>query len=259
MTDDLVIGLNGERLVLDASGALWWPDQATLVFADIHFEKGSFYGVRGQFLPPYDTRTTLRRMAAVVARYRPARIVALGDSFHDADAPARLDVEERIMLGAMGAGADWIWITGNHDPAPPPWLGGFIASEFALGGLTFRHEPAVFARRGEVAGHLHPCTTVNRRGRSLRRRCFVSDGNRIVLPAFGAYAGGLDLWDEAISSLFDGDFGAYVLGTARVYAVAGRGAYHSGRRNTTAESQPKRSAISTVDRPYARGSRVAKS
>ena len=105
------------------------------------------------------------------------------------------------------------------------------------------------AYRGEVAGHFHPCTTVSRRGRSLRRRCFVSDGTRIVLPAFGAYAGGLDLWDVAIGSLFQGDFGAYVLGQTRVYAVKGRGDYHSARRNRSDEAQPSNSAISTVDRP----------
>ena len=247
--EEAEIDLNGERVLLDASGALWWPAQATLVFADIHFEKGSFYGIRGQFLPPYDTRATLKRMAAVVEKHRPTRIIALGDSFHDRDAADRLDEDERIMLGALGGACDWIWITGNHDPAPPAWLGGFVTSEIAYGDLVFRHEPGVFAQRGEIAGHLHPCTTVNRRGRSLRRRCFVSDGKRMVLPAFGAYAGGLDLWDEAIASLFAGDFGAYVLGGSRVYAVAGRGVFHSLRRNASEESQPNSTAINTVDNP----------
>lgn len=247
--EETVIDLNGETLVLDASGALWWPAQATLVFADIHFEKGSFYALTRQFLPPYDTRAALRRMSEVIAARQPARIIALGDSFHDRQAPDRLDGEERDSLARLGRAADWIWITGNHDPQPPTWLGGFITSEIAFGRLVFCHEPTVFARWGEVAGHLHPCTTVNRRGRSLRRRCFVSDGKRIVLPAFGAYAGGLDLRDQAISGLFDGDFGAYVLGTERVYAVAGRGVFQSARRNTNQDSQPNASAISTADNP----------
>jgi DNA ligase-associated metallophosphoesterase len=234
--DEVFITLNGERLVLDASGALWWPDQATLVFADIHFEKGSFYALSGQFLPPYDTRTALRRIAAVMAKFTPRRVIALGDSFHDRLAPDRLDEDDRAMLAALGRQADWIWITGNHDPQPPTWLGGFIASEIAFGRLVFRHEPSVMAYRGEIAGHLHPCTTVSRRGRSLRRRCFVSDGARMVLPAFGAYAGGLDLWDPAIGSLFQDAFGAYVLGQSRVYAVKGRGDYHSARRKASDES-----------------------
>jgi DNA ligase-associated metallophosphoesterase len=247
--DDLFIELNGEHVVLDPSGALWWPEQSTLIFADIHFEKGSFYALTRQFLPPYDTRTALRRIGEVIQARKPARVIALGDSFHDREAPDRLDAAEREMLLRLGRMADWIWITGNHDPAPPTWLGGFIASEIAFGRLVFRHEPGVLFQRGEVAGHLHPVTTVNRRGRSLRRRCFVSDGRRMVLPAFGAYAGGLDCWDAAIAGLFEGDFGAFMLGMKRVYAVAGRGMFHSTRPKNAEDSQPKKSAIITADNP----------
>jgi DNA ligase-associated metallophosphoesterase len=229
MLDDLLIDVNAETLVLDASGAVWWPERETLVLADIHFEKGSSYARRGALLPPYDTRATLKRMGEVVARRNPKRIVALGDSFHDRDAADRLDTEERAMLASLGHAAEWVWIAGNHDPAPPSWLGGTVAEEIKLGGLVFRHEPGVMFQPGEIAGHLHPCTTVTRRGRSLRRRCFVSDGRRMVLPAFGAYAGGLDLWEHAIGSLFEGAFGAFVLGMERVYAVAGRGVFRPVR------------------------------
>jgi DNA ligase-associated metallophosphoesterase len=249
MTDDLFIDVNGETLVLDASGAAWWPQQSTLVFADIHFEKGSSYARRGALLPPYDTRTALKRMGEVVARRRPKRIIALGDSFHDREAADRLDAEERAILAALGRAADWVWITGNHDPAPPSWLGGTVTEEIALGRLIFRHEPGVMFQPGEIAGHLHPCITVTMRGRSLRRRCFVSDGRRMVLPAFGAYAGGLDLRDIAIRSLFESAFGAFALGAARVYAVAGRGVLHSILRKTSEESQPNAIATSTVDSP----------
>src|SRR5262252_6961865 len=118
MSDDLSIEVNGERLLLDPSGAVWWPDEGTLVLADIHFEKGSSYARRGALLPPYDTRTTLRRIAAVVERRRPRRIVALGDTFHDRDAAGRLDADERGQLAALARVADWVWIAGNHDPEP---------------------------------------------------------------------------------------------------------------------------------------------
>ena len=218
---DTVIEVNGEALLLDASGALWWPAERTLVCADLHFEKGSFFARSGQMLPPYDTRTTLRRIGALVCRHAPKRVIALGDSFHDRGAADRLDAEERAMLRALGAGAEWIWIAGNHDPAPPAWLGGTVTEEVAIGGLVFRHEPLPRAAAGEIAGHLHPCATVTRRGRSLRRRCFVSDRLRLVMPAFGAYAGGLDVREAPVRSLFADDFFAYLLGNRRVYAIAG--------------------------------------
>lgn len=214
------IEVNGEELLLEAAGALWWPGEDTLVFADLHFEKGSSYARSGQMLPPYDTRATLSRIEAVVQRRAPARVIALGDSFHDRYAAERLDEEERTRLANLRQGLEWIWIAGNHDPAPPHWLGGRVAEEIAIGGLVFRHEPREMNARGEIAGHLHPCATVTRRGRSLRRRCFVSDGKRLLMPAFGAYAGGLDVRDRAVSGLFKDRFLAYLLGAARVYAVA---------------------------------------
>jgi uncharacterized protein len=211
--------VNDEELVLDASGALWWPAERTLVAADLHFEKGSFYALSGQFLPPYDTRSTLKRLAALIAHYAPARIIALGDSFHDRLAAERLDDFERATIAEMAAGVEWIWIAGNHDPAPPAWCGKAL-EEIALGRLVFRHEPSIWRARGEIAGHLHPCASVTRYGRTLRRRCFASDGARMVLPAFGAYAGGLDVREHVLRSLFAETFRAYVLGKQRVYAVA---------------------------------------
>jgi DNA ligase-associated metallophosphoesterase len=223
MTDtDARIRVNGEELLLDAAGALYWEAERTLVFADLHFEKGSSFARRGQMLPPYDTRTTLRRIETLVALRKPKRVIALGDSFHDREAADRLDGDERAMLRDLRRHADWIWITGNHDPAPPSWLGGTVTEEVAIGGLVFRHEPQSCPSAGEVAGHLHPCATVTRRGRSVRRRCFVSDGLRMVMPAFGAYAGGLDVREAPVKSLFADGFFAYLLGTGRVYAVADR-------------------------------------
>ncbi|MBU6296926.1 MAG: ligase-associated DNA damage response endonuclease PdeM [Alphaproteobacteria bacterium] len=237
----LHIAVNGETLLLDRSGAVYWPTEKTLVFADLHFEKGSALARRGALLPPYDTRTTIRRMEQTIARFAPARVIALGDSFHDGEADTRLDAEERAMLTTLASRGEWIWVEGNHDPKPPTWIGGAIAGEFARGGLTFRHLPT--ARKGEVAGHLHPAVTVTRRGTSVRRRCFVSDGARLLLPAFGAYAGGLNVRDKAIASLFAGSCTAYALGRERVYAV------HALRRNRNDDAQPNSSAISTVETP----------
>jgi DNA ligase-associated metallophosphoesterase len=215
------IEVNGETLLLDAAGALYWAAERTLVFSDLHFEKGSAYARTGQMLPPYDTRETLARMEEQVVRHAPARVIALGDSFHDRDAAHRLDGHERGILLRLGRSAEWIWIAGNHDPEPPDWLGGQVSDEVAIGGLVFRHEPSPARAAGEVCGHLHPCKSLMRRGRSLRRRCFVSDGSRLVMPAFGAYAGGLDVRDSAVRMLFGKSFLAYLLGARRVYAVAG--------------------------------------
>ena len=203
-TETLLIEVNGETLLLDSCGAAFSPAHSTLIFADLHFEKGSSYARGRQFLPPYDTADTLLRMARAIARHNPARVIALGDSFHDSGAADRLGPEERGLLDSLAQTARFTWIAGNHDPHPPAWLGGEVAESLRLGGLTFRHEPLAAFEPGEVAGHLHPCARVAKWGRSVRRRCFVSDGLRLILPSFGAYTGGLDVGDAAIASLFAG-------------------------------------------------------
>ncbi len=213
------ISLGRMATVLDLSGALYLPDEGVLLVADLHLEKGSSFARRGLFLPPYDTRETLASLAVVVERFAPRTIIALGDSFHDIGGPERLGDEERSALAAVQAGRTWIWVTGNHDRVLPGTLGGAVVPEMQLGHLTLRHEPLA-DETAEVAGHLHPVGKVVMRGRSVRRRCFLTDGARCVMPAFGAYAGGLNACDAAFRPLFPKGFTAHLIGTERIFAIA---------------------------------------
>jgi DNA ligase-associated metallophosphoesterase len=222
-TPTTLVGVMGVVLEATCEGALWWADEGMLVVADLHLEKGSSFARRGQLLPPYDTRETLARLARLVDRFQPRTVLALGDSFHDGEGAARLHAEDRARLAALQAGRDWVWVAGNHDPAAPAGLGGLAVDMLAVGRLTFRHEPASGRREGEIAGHLHPAARVYGRGRSARRRCFAGDGYRLILPAFGAYAGGLDVVDRAFDGLFAAEtFRAFMLGDDRVYPVGPR-------------------------------------
>lgn len=216
---DMVI--RGARLTADPSGALWWADERLLAVADLHFEKGSAFAMRtGQMLPPYDTHATLGRLAAVVERLQPKTIVCLGDNFHDGDGPSRLDDAARYSIQALMRGRRFVWIEGNHDHQAALTLGGECAPSLSIGTLTFQHEPTNGRVSGELCGHLHPAASVETRARRLRRRCFVADSTRCVLPAFGAYTGGLDVFHEAFAPLFPAGFAAYLLGRDRVYAFA---------------------------------------
>jgi DNA ligase-associated metallophosphoesterase len=203
----------------DLSGALFWEEQRLLVVSDLHLEKGSSFAARGVLLPPYDTLATLSRLAAVIARHDPRMVIALGDSFHDSTAHERLSSSDSEVLAAMQVRRDWIWISGNHDPALPSDLGGVVASEVAIGPIVFRHEP--IGAVGEIAGHLHPKARVATRGRSMERRCFASDGERAVMPAFGAYTGGLNIRDAAFAKIFQSrGFMAHLIGDRKLHAIA---------------------------------------
>ena len=219
---DGVLAISGVEFVADRAGTLYWPEHGLLAVADLHLEKGSSFAARGVLLPPYDTASTLHRLTALMARYAPRVVVALGDSFHDGRGPGRLADTDRATLRGLQRGRDWVWIAGNHDPDPAENIGGRFAATLTLGALTFRHQPTESAT-GEIAGHLHPVARVSRRGRSVSRRCFAADGDRIVMPAFGAYAGGLNVRDRAFAAVFRTlAFTAHMLGVRRVYAVAGK-------------------------------------
>jgi len=220
-SDGSFIVLAGTPLLADPRGALYWPERGVLAVADLHLEKGSGFAVRGVLLPPYDSVATLTQLARLIADYAPRCVLALGDSFHDGEGPARLSDVDRAQLGALQRGRDWVWITGNHDPEPASNIGGVFHSVLAIGALTFRHEPTGAA--GEVAGHLHPVARVAHRGRAVSRRCFAADKTRMVLPAFGALTGGLNVRSTAFCDLFGTlAFTAHLLGEGRLYSFTAK-------------------------------------
>ncbi|MCG8445838.1 MAG: ligase-associated DNA damage response endonuclease PdeM [Hyphomicrobiales bacterium] len=202
-------------------GGLWWAGEETLIVADLHLEKGSSYAERGTLLPPYDTGATLERLEAVIARLEPKTVIALGDNFHDRGGGGRMPDVYRKKLTAIQIGRNWVWITGNHDPEPQADVGGDWCETLSFGPLHFRHEPKAGRAQGELAGHLHPVTRVQARGRGVRRRCFIGDGRRLVLPAFGALTGGIDARDSVFQQLFpSGAFRAWMIGENRLYTVS---------------------------------------
>ncbi|WP_374470976.1 ligase-associated DNA damage response endonuclease PdeM [Phenylobacterium sp.] len=210
------------EVMLRPSGAMWIEAARTLVVADLHLEKGSSYAARGQMLPPYDTRETLDRLEAEVVALSPAAVILLGDTFHDRRSEDRLAADDAQRLRALSLGRRLIWVVGNHDADGPQRLPGETADELELHGLILRHEPQGGLQPGEVAGHLHPAAKVRATRGTVRRRCFVTDAERAILPAFGAYAGGLNVRDKAFSGLFARPPLAGALGRGRVHAVGWR-------------------------------------
>jgi len=182
-------------LIARPSGALHWPAQELLCVSDLHLGKSERLARRGgSLLPPYETQETLARLDAEIAATGARRVVCLGDSFDDLAAAEGLDETARLWLIRLMAGREWLWVEGNHDPGPAD-LDGSHHGALHLPPLTFRHEGG--GEGFEVSGHFHPKARLA--GQS--RPCFLTDGRRLILPAFGAYTGGLRLEAPALQGL----------------------------------------------------------
>lgn len=212
----LEIKLGEETWAARPSGALWSPSRRTLLVADLHLGKSERLARRGgPLLPPYEVIETCARLEAEIAALGPAQVICLGDSFDDAEAARRLAEPDRARLARLAQGRDWLWIAGNHDPGAAAAFGE-RADEATLGGVTLRHIAAPRICKPEASGHYHPKAALVVRGRRLSRRCFLYDGRRLILPAFGAYTGGLDATDPAFDRLLGAGAAALLCGARTV-------------------------------------------
>jgi uncharacterized protein len=182
----------GHEFFASSEGALHWPAERALLVADLHLEKASWFAAGGQLLPPYDSLATLEVLSQEIGRTGVARLYCLGDSFHDRFGCERLAEGARELLKTLTSRLDWVWIVGNHDVGFVDLCGGRIEDECEVGGIILRHEAASGESRPELSGHFHPKYRLSLRGRSVSRRCFIASQTKLILPAYGAFTGGLD-------------------------------------------------------------------
>jgi hypothetical protein len=206
-----LIDFAGQNFEAYPCGALYWRAQDMLIVSDLHFEKSSYFAGRKSFLPPYDTVETLQKLGAIVERVNPSALCFLGDSFHDEGAHGRMNAKDRDRLFTLLKDREVIWIAGNHDPV------GRIDIE--VGGIILRHEADTGDARPEISGHFHPCAKFVHKGQKLRKACFAVTERKLILPSYGAFTGGLDVRDPAISALLSPAPCLYVLGSKKVYKI----------------------------------------
>lgn len=203
-----MIDFCGETLCLRPTGALFWPSAKMLIVSDLHLGKSERIARRGgTLLPPYETTETLTRLSDEINATQAKKVLCLGDSFDDRFAVHSLDENHLSTLQRLQAGRRWLWIEGNHDPGPLG-LGGATLAEHREGCLIFRHIAAPLCENGEISGHYHPKARI----KSASRRCFLVDQRRMILPAFGAYTGGLSWTTPELRGLFSDSAMAYLTG-----------------------------------------------
>ncbi|MCG7493202.1 ligase-associated DNA damage response endonuclease PdeM [Thalassobius sp. Cn5-15] len=192
--------LAGQSMEAMPSGALFWPEQSLLCVSDLHFGKSERIArLGGAMLPPYDTRDTLTRLEKDLTRTKARSVICLGDSFDDSIAARGISEQEFTWITRLQAGRHWVWIEGNHDPGPLA-MGGTHMAELPLPPVQFRHI-AVPGSAAEISGHYHPKAQLKTKAGTLSRPCFLIDSDRVIMPAYGSYTGGLMCDDPALVGL----------------------------------------------------------
>jgi len=217
------IGICGKSLLADSTGAIYWPAEQALLVADLHLAKALAPATAGALPASYDTRETLIRLAESIDRFQPRCVIALGDPLPEANAAHGIAPDDLERLSILHENRQWIWVSDKHDHKDTARLGGRVADEIKLGGITLRHRPATGSIAPEIAGSMHPAARLSLYGTSIRRPCFVGNGRRLIMPAFGAFSGGLNVLDDAFLPLFgNGGLAVWMLGQEGLYAVATR-------------------------------------
>lgn len=208
----MIIEFGHQKIELNGSGALWLPEFTALCVSDLHFEKGSFFG-----LPPYDTKETLIKLSALIDFYQPQIVISLGDSFHDTKALSRISEDDAAFLNMlMLKTGTWVWVEGNHDPAMEGLVPGLHCADYQLGDICFRHI-ATKNSEWEISGHYHPKAKVSLNHASVRAPCFVLAHQKLIVPAFGTYTGGLDVTNQAFRDAVKEPYMLYLLHQGKVY------------------------------------------
>ncbi len=194
----VITQFGGNTVLLHADGVVFSPVHDTLLVSDLHFEKGSYLLQSGNPLAPLDTYATLQRLTRLVHLFNPARVICLGDSFHDRGAFNRLSTNDRQLMTELIAQTDeWVWVLGNHDPDLPDDIPGDKCHHLRLGKVLVVHEPEKTIAP-QIVGHFHPKGRLMLNRQRLTGKCFVVTDSLMILPAFGQYTGGLDINDAAI-------------------------------------------------------------
>ena len=212
--NSLDFNLHGQTLTALPSGALYHAAARILCVSDLHLGKSDRIARRsGLMLPPYETQATLDKLHADIDATTPGTVICLGDSFDDLAAADTLTDDTRLWLLRLQAGRRWIWVEGNHDAGPVD-LGGTHLGHVQAGGLDWRHiaEPGAAA---EVSGHYHPKLALPG---CPARACFLYDTQRVILPAYGTYTGGLHCTAPVLQDLFTAPAYAILTGKRAILA-----------------------------------------
>ena len=209
------VNFNNHKFQISKEGILFWFDKQIAIISDLHLEKGSSFGQYGQFIPPYDSEETLKKLLNKIKKYKITKVILLGDTFHDKNALSRMSKRVLILFETFIKKYEVIFVLGNHESNIQLENIEFL-NEYVLDGIHFIHQ-ASRKKIYQISGHYHPVATIKTGSKKITGKCFVQLNYNLILPSFGVYTGGLNIKNSVFRKIFENEPSVYFLGKKCVY------------------------------------------
>ena len=209
------INFRNHRLHICKEGVLFWLDKKVAIVSDLHLEKGSSYASNGQYLPPYDSEETLKKLLNILDNYKVKKVILLGDTFHDKDSFNRMASKARSLFEELIKYYTVIFILGNHENKMKIDTIQFYR-EYVIDDLYFLHE-ASKRNIPQISGHFHPVASINAGSKKITAKCIIHTDLNLILPSFGEFTGGLNIKNKIFKTFFKRKYKIYILGKKSIY------------------------------------------
>ena len=208
------------KLQINKEGILFWLEKEIAIVSDLHLEKGSSFASTGQFIPPYDSEETLKKLLNVIDNYKVKKVILLGDTFHDKDAFHRMSSKVRFLFEELIKNYEVIFILGNHDNKMKIDSINFY-QEYDVDNVRFIHE-AVQENINQISGHYHPVASIKVSSKKITSKCLIHTNNHIILPSFGVFTGGMNINDPVLKPFISQDSNIYFLTKKSIYKFSNK-------------------------------------
>ena len=209
------INFNNHKFQISKEGILFWFDKQIAIIADLHLEKGSSFGPSGQFLPPYDSEETLKKIFKATKNHKIKKIILLGDTFHDKNAFDRMSEKVFILFKSLIEKYEVIFILGNHESKFEIGRINFL-NEYVIDDIHFIHQ-ALPTSIFQISGHFHPVASVKSSIKKITAKCLLHTNNHIIMPSFGQYTGGLNINNPVFKPFVNNESNIYMLTKKSIY------------------------------------------
>lgn len=197
------------------TGALIWPAEETLIIADTYLRSGYVLNALMAGSNKSFATEIIKSIETLITTNNIKQVIAVGRVFRRIDDTYHLDANDLTMLYEIQKKVDWVWVAGQMARQLPNLVGGIRAAHFSHADIHFCATPSKSIVTNEIAAGMYPMArtepinynpiTNEELSDEGTNPCFVSNGKRLLMPAFGGKLGAKNILGDEFLPLFGYD------------------------------------------------------